>query len=75
MPVLGLSFIIQIALIVHVLKTGRPYYWTFIIFIPGVGPLVYFIVELLPELMDSQQGRNAVRGIKKTLDPTGDLRQ
>ena len=75
MPELGLSFIIQIALIVHVLKTGRPYYWTFIIFIPGVGPLVYFIVELLPELMDSQQGRNAVRGIKKTLDPTGDLRQ
>ncbi|MBT5219604.1 MAG: tetratricopeptide repeat protein [Woeseia sp.] len=75
MPALGLSFIIQIALIVHVLKTGRPYYWAFIIFIPGVGPLVYFIVELLPELMGSQQGRNAVRGIKKTLDPTGDLRQ
>ena len=75
MPALGLSFIIQIALIVHVLKTGRPYYWAFIIFIPGVGPLVYFIVELLPELMGSQQSRSALRGIKKTLDPTGDLRQ
>jgi hypothetical protein len=75
MPALGLSFIIQIALIVHVLKTGRPYYWIFIIFIPDVGPLVYFIVELLPELMSSQQGRNAEQGIKKTLDPTGDLRQ
>ncbi len=75
MPALGLSFIIQIALIVHVLKTGRPYYWAFIIFIPGVGPLVYFIVELLPELMGSHQGRNAVRGIKKTLNPGADLRQ
>jgi len=74
-PALGLSFIIQIALIVHVLKTGRPYYWTFVIFIPGVGPLIYFMVELLPELMASRQGRNAVRGIKKTLDPTGDLRK
>jgi len=72
---LGLSFIIQIVLIVHALKTGRPYYWVFVIFIPGVGPLVYFIVELLPDLVDSHQGRNALRGIKKTLDPSGDLRQ
>lgn len=75
MPAFGLSLIVQIALIVHVLKTGRAYYWIFIIFLPGIGPLVYFIVELLPELLESRRGRSAVRGIKKTLDPGADLRQ
>jgi len=75
MPALGLSLIIQVALIVHVLRTDRPYYWVMIIFIPGIGPLIYFIVELLPELLGSRQARSAVRGIKKTLDPGADLRQ
>ncbi len=75
MPAFGLSLIVQIALIVHVLKTGRAYYWIFVIFLPGIGPLVYFIVELLPDLLESSQGRSAVRGIRKTLDPGADLRQ
>jgi len=75
MPAFGLSLIVQIALIVHVLKTGRAYYWVFIIFLPGIGPLVYFIVELLPELLESRQGRSAFRGLRKTLDPGADLRQ
>lgn len=75
MPAFGLSLIVQVALIVHVLKTGRAYYWIFIIFLPGIGPLVYFIVELLPELLASRRGRHAVRGLKKTLDPGADLRR
>lgn len=75
MPAFGLSLIVQIALIVHVLKTGRAYYWIFIILLPGIGPLVYFIVELLPDLLESRRGRSAVRGIRRTLDPGADLRQ
>jgi len=75
MPAFGLSLIVQIALIVHVLKTGRAYYWIFVIFLPGIGPLIYFIVELLPELLESRQGKSAVRGLRKTLDPGAGLRQ
>lgn len=71
----ALSLVIQIALIAHVLRTGRPYYWIFIILIPGIGALAYIIAELLPDFLDSIQGRRAMRGVKKTLDPTGDLRQ
>jgi hypothetical protein len=74
MPI-ALSAIIQVALIVHVVKTGRPYYWIFIIMIPGIGPLAYAVVELLPELTGSFRGRRAIRTVKKTLDPGGDLRQ
>ena len=76
MPLLILSVIVQIGLILHVVRTGRPMYWIFIILMaPGIGSLAYAIVELLPELSSSGQGRRAMRGIRKTLDPGGDLRQ
>ena len=76
MPLMILSVIVQIGLILHVVRTGRPMYWIFIILIaPGIGSLAYAIVELLPDLSNSGQGRRAMRGIRKTLDPGGDLRQ
>lgn len=74
MPVI-LSVVIQVALIVHVLRTGRPWYWVFVILIPGIGALAYIIAELLPGFMDSSQGKRAIRGVKKTMNPMGELRQ
>jgi hypothetical protein len=42
-------WIIQIALIIHVLRTGRPYWWILILFIaPFIGGLAYVAVELMP---------------------------
>ncbi len=76
MALLVLSVIVQIGLILHVVRTGRPMYWIFIILMaPGIGSLAYAVVELLPDLSSSGQGRRALRGIRKTLDPGGDLRQ
>lgn len=44
-----LSWLLQIALIVHVYKTGRPYWWTWILFVaPVIGGLAYVFIELLP---------------------------
>lgn len=44
-----LSWLLQIALIVHVYKTGRPYWWIAILFIaPLIGGLAYVFIELLP---------------------------
>lgn len=74
MPI-AISAILQVALIIHVIKTDRPYYWIFIIMMPGIGALAYIIVELMPEFLGSWHGRRAVRGVKKTLNPMGDLRQ
>lgn len=46
-----LTWFAQLALIVHVLKTGRPYYWIWILFMaPALGGIAYVLVELLPEL-------------------------
>jgi len=74
MPI-AISAILQVALIIHVIKTERPYYWIFIIMVPGIGMLAYIIVELMPEFLESMQGRRALRGVKKTINPMGDLRQ
>ncbi|MCX6952153.1 MAG: hypothetical protein NTV51_08295 [Verrucomicrobia bacterium] len=41
----------QLGLIVHVLKTGRPYYWVWLLFIaPAIGGIAYVLIELLPDL-------------------------
>lgn len=71
----GLTLILQVALAVHVLKTGRPIYWIFLImFLPAVGSIAYCIVELLPELSGNWRARSAIRSVRKTLDPEAELR-
>jgi hypothetical protein len=76
MSILVLTYIVQIGLIVHVLRTGRNTYWIFILLMaPGIGGLAYLIVELLPDLTNNWQARRAVSGIRKTLNPGADLRQ
>ena len=76
MPLVILMYIVQFGLIVHVLKTGRQMYWVFILIIaPGIGALAYFIVEILPDLQNNMRAKRALRGVRKTLDPGGDLRR
>lgn len=76
MSLVILMYMVQIGLIVHVLKTGRQMYWIFILIIaPGIGALAYFIVEILPGLQNNMGARRALRGVKKTLDPGGNLRR
>ncbi len=76
MPLLVLAVLVQIALIVHVLRTGRPMYWVLILLIaPGIGGLAYFIAELLPELSSDYRARRAMKRVKKTLNPDADLRR
>ena len=44
-------WLIQLGLIVHVFKTGRPYWWIWILLIaPAIGGLAYVLIELLPAL-------------------------
>lgn len=67
---------IQLALIVHVLKTGRSKYWILmLIFMPLIGGLAYLIIEVIPEFSGSISGQRAVRSVKQTLNPGAELRQ
>jgi hypothetical protein len=46
-----LLWLVQLALIVHVFKTGRPFWWLWILLIaPVIGGLAYILIELLPHL-------------------------
>ena len=72
----ALTFLIQIALVIHVFRTGRPVYWAFVIFfLPAIGSIAYAVVELLPEFAGSIRGQRALRSVKKTLNPGAELRQ
>lgn len=42
--------VLQIAAIIHALKTGRSNYIWLLVFIPLAGAIIYFVVEVLPEL-------------------------
>jgi hypothetical protein len=76
MPLIVISVMVQIALVVHVMRSGRPTYWIYlIVFMPVVGSIAYFIAEILPELFGSRRTRGAIRSIRKTLDPDADIRQ
>ncbi len=50
-PFAAFFWVAQLVLIVHVLRTGRPYWWIWILFAaPLIGGLAYFFVELAPSL-------------------------
>jgi hypothetical protein len=71
-----LPIALQVALVVHVIRTGRNTLWIWlIVFVPVVGAIAYFVVEILPGIFGSRAARQAASNFKKTIDPTRDLRQ
>lgn len=75
-PVLLLSVLLQITCAVHVVRTGRPMYWIFILLIGSyIGVAIYFFAEILPELRHSRGARRVVRGVQDRIDPEREKRQ
>jgi len=76
LPLIILSILVQLALVVHIVKTGRSTTWVFIVlFFPLIGTLAYIIVELLPELTSSRTGRTAAKKVAKAINPDKELRE
>lgn len=77
MPAIGgLHLLIAILLAVHAMKTGRPYWWLFILlFVPGLGSLAYVIFEIVPELARSRSARKVRSNIGTALDPNREWRE
>jgi len=71
-----ISILIQVSLIVHCIKTGRNFLWIWVLLLlPGIGPLAYVAVEIIPDLFRSRTAQRTARGFKKAIDPHGDLRR
>lgn len=66
----GVLLILQIALAIHAGRTGRPFFWIFlIIFVPMVGMLAYILVELVPEYLGGYRGRRAAAALGQAVAP------
>ena len=76
MPFFIASILVQVALVVHVIRTGRNTLWIWVlVLLPMAGPIAYLLVEILPEVMGGRRARRAVSSVRKTIDPTRDLRE
>jgi hypothetical protein len=67
---------IQIAFAVHAIRRGYPLFWVFlIIFIPLIGCLLYIVMVLLPEALQSRTARQGSKAFLKAIDPGKELRK
>jgi len=65
-----LSLLVQIALVVHVLRTGRNMLWILAIaLLPVAGSLAYIVVEILPDLSGGAGAQRAHRSLWRLVDP------
>jgi len=72
----GLTIIaIQILCAVHCIRRGgNPGWLMLIIFLPAIGSLAYFLIEVLPGLGQSREVRAAKAAAVKAIDPERELR-
>ncbi|HEU5176941.1 MAG TPA: tetratricopeptide repeat protein [Burkholderiales bacterium] len=77
MPILGaVLLLIQGCFAYHALKTGRPYWWLFVIMgFPVMGCVLYYFIEVFPTSRESRKAEKAVRAIARSFDPDKSLRE
>ncbi|MDF7777818.1 tetratricopeptide repeat protein [Sphingomonas sp. AOB5] len=75
MPVYLAIIALQVACIVHLVRTGRNQMWlTALIFLPVVGALAYFFVEILPGMQGNRHVRTARANVIAAIDPEREVR-
>ena len=78
-PIYIISGLLSLGMIVHCIKTGGNTIWVYVLVVlmsmPFVGAALYAGVEILPGLLRSRTSQRAMRGIRNTLDPEGNLRK
>ena len=77
MPIVGgLVLVIQACFAYHALKTGRPYWWLFVIMgFPVMGCVLYYFIEVFPSSRESRSAQKAARAIARAFDPDKELRE
>ena len=77
MPIAGaVVFLIQFCFAYHALKTGRPYWWIFIIMgFPVMGCVIYYLVEVFPGSREARRAHKAARALARVLQPDAELKK
>jgi hypothetical protein len=71
MPIVFLlSIALQAACAIHVVRSGRPLYWIWLILVGSyLGVLIYALVAILPDWRHDPRGRNVASKTLKIIDP------
>lgn len=77
MPIAAaLVLFIQFCFAYHALKTGRPYWWIFVIMaFPVMGCVIYYFVEVFPGSREHRTAHKTARKLAKALQPDADLKR
>ena len=72
----ALVLLVQAVAAIHALRTGRPYWWFYvIIFLPGIGAVIYLVSEVLPDTRRSPELKRLGANLIQLVDPGRDLRK
>lgn len=66
-----IAVVLQVLAIIHALKTGRGNWLYLLIFLPGIGFVIYFAMELLPEITSG----NFSKSLKKYFFPNQEVNE
>ncbi len=70
MPLIGLSLLLTILCAVHVVRSGRPLYWIWLLLIGSyLAVAIYFFVAILPDLRNDPRSRKAASQVLNSIDP------
>lgn len=77
MPILGgVVVLIQFCFAFHAVRSGRPYWWIFIIMaFPVMGCVIYYFVEVFPGSREHRTVHKTARKLAKALQPDADLKR
>lgn len=74
MPFFIISIVVQIACVLHILKTGRNTTWIWVVMmLPAAGAAAYFFIEILPDLLGTRTGWKARKTVNDLISPNRDL--
>lgn len=74
--IFAITVIIQGFFIFHVFRTGRPYWWAFIILsMPVLGCLIYYLIEVFPNSREHRSARQVARNLARSLQPDAEMKR
>jgi hypothetical protein len=75
-PVGLVMLVLLVICVVHAIRSGNIFPWIYVlVFLPGIGPLIYFFMMILPDLARSRGARQLASGAARTINPHRDYRQ
>ncbi|HVU21493.1 MAG TPA: tetratricopeptide repeat protein, partial [Rhizomicrobium sp.] len=73
---LGLVLLgLLVVCVVHAVRTGNVFPWIYVlVFLPAIGPAIYFFMVILPGLSRGRAARRFASGAARAIDPNKDYR-